>query len=133
MAKGWRRCAEGAGEDPYLNVDVDMAGLVYTQNLAALAEKEPQVLAWIDEAVRRVLTVKERLGLFDNPYARHDAAREAAVMLSPAEHRTAARETARRSIVLLKNEGAMVRLFGPAGARGLHSDGRTGPHQPVRA
>jgi beta-glucosidase len=91
------------------SVDVDMAGLAYAQHLEAAAARDPKVGAWLDDAVRRVLTAKEKLGLFDNPYARHDTAREKAVMLSP-EHRAAAREAARKSIVLLKNEEGVLPL-----------------------
>ncbi|PYS21521.1 MAG: glycosyl hydrolase, partial [Acidobacteria bacterium] len=57
--------------------------------------------ATIDEAVRRILRIKFRLGLFDHPYA--DESRERSVIFSPA-NRAAAREIAARSIVLLKNE-----------------------------
>jgi beta-glucosidase len=57
----------------------------------------------LNEAVRRVLRLKYRLGLFSDPYGRGDAARERAVTLT-AENRRVAREAARRSIVLLKND-----------------------------
>lgn len=56
----------------------------------------------IDDAVRRVLTLKDRLGLFDNPFT--DAA--AAVGSTP-EHRALARRAAERSAVLLTNGGAL--------------------------
>ncbi|MGI8897537.1 MAG: glycoside hydrolase family 3 C-terminal domain-containing protein, partial [Pyrinomonadaceae bacterium] len=55
----------------------------------------------IDEAVRRILRIKFRLGLFDKPYA--DEVRERTVVFSPANV-AAAREIAARSMVLLKNE-----------------------------
>jgi len=54
----------------------------------------------IDEAVRRVLRVKFRLGLFENPWA--DEAATAAVLDDPA-HRELARTAAERTFVLLKN------------------------------
>ena len=59
------------------------------------------------EAVRRILRIKFRLGLFEHPYA--DEAREARV-LSAREHQAAAREIAGRSMVLLKNEGDVLPL-----------------------
>ena len=62
----------------------------------------PGLARHVDEAVRRVLRLKFRLGLFDRPYA--DEAREARVLSAP-EHQAAAREVAARSMVLLKNEG----------------------------
>jgi len=61
----------------------------------------------IDEAVRRVLRIKFRLGLFEKPYT--DEAREGSSILTP-EHLTAAREIAARSVVLLKNQGNVLPL-----------------------
>ncbi len=58
----------------------------------------------IDDAVRRVLTAKFRLGLFENPYADEAAAAE---VLAATAHRDLAREAAERSIVLLKNDGLL--------------------------
>jgi beta-glucosidase len=63
----------------------------------------------VDEAVRRVLRIKVRAGLFDDPYRYCDAARERAAILAPA-HRASAREVARKSIVLLKNERSILPL-----------------------
>ena len=60
----------------------------------------------VDDAVRRVLRVKFALGLFDDPYRYSDAAREKAATLTPA-NLAAARDVARRSIVLLKNDGIL--------------------------
>jgi beta-glucosidase len=94
-------------------VDVDMASGLYADQLAARVRRDPALMARLDEAVRRVLAVKERLGLFDDPYRRSDAMREAASMLT-AEHRAAAREAAIRSIVLLRNEGNLLPLAADA-------------------
>ncbi len=79
---------------------------------AALAAGEVDQ-AELDLAVRRVLEVKLRLGLFDDPYV--DEARAATVLADPA-HREVAREAARRSAVLLRNEGDLLPL--DAGALG---------------
>ncbi|MEV6633526.1 glycoside hydrolase family 3 N-terminal domain-containing protein [Actinoplanes sp. NPDC051470] len=59
----------------------------------------------IDEAVRRILRLKFRLGLFENPRG-PDAARQAAVIGAP-EHSALNLETARRSLVLLRNDGVL--------------------------
>jgi beta-glucosidase len=64
-------------------------------------------LARLDEAVRRVLRIKFRLGLFDRPFV--DEARERTVLARP-EHQAAAREIAGRSMVLLKNDGDVLPL-----------------------
>jgi beta-glucosidase len=88
-------------------VDIDMASQLYSGTLRATLERDPALMPQLDEAVRRVLAAKERLGLFDDPYRGADPAREAAVMVS-AEHRAVARAAALRSIVLLKNEGNVL-------------------------
>lgn len=94
-------------------VDMDMAGGLYSTQLRAAIEADPALSPLLDEAVIAVLTAKERLGLFDDPYGRTDPAREAAAMLTPA-HRAVAREAARRSIVLLKNDGELLPMTATA-------------------
>lgn len=64
-------------------------------------------MAVVDRAVRRVLEVKKRLGLFDSPYV--DEERAERVVHSP-EHVELALEAARAGIVLLKNEGDLLPL-----------------------
>lgn len=68
-----------------------------------------QVDSVVDDAVRRVLRAKYRLGLFEDPYRDGDPARERDSMLTPA-HLAAAREMARKSTVLLKNERKVLPL-----------------------
>jgi beta-glucosidase len=82
-------------------VDMEMVSRLYNQNGAALLTQGKLRMSDVDEAVRRILRVKFRAGLFDRPYV--DEAREAVVTLS-AENLRAAREVAARSLVLLKNE-----------------------------
>lgn len=77
-------------------VDVDMMSDAYRRGLPRALERGWVALADIDAAVRRVLELKERLGLFEDPY------RERAVA-QPAHARTRAREIATRALVLLKN------------------------------
>ena len=93
----------------HAGVDVDMVSEIYLHHLPRLVNAGRVSMGEVDEAVRRVLRLKYRLGLFDEPYARHDAAREREVTLTPA-HRAAARDVARRSIVLLKNDGGVLPL-----------------------
>ena len=94
-------------------VDMDMAGNLYSAELKGAIEADPSLLPMLDDAVRAVLLAKERLGLFDDPYGRADPAREATAMLTP-EHRAIAREAARRSIVLLKNDGGVLPIAATA-------------------
>ncbi|HKY60441.1 MAG TPA: glycoside hydrolase family 3 N-terminal domain-containing protein [Gemmatimonadota bacterium] len=87
-------------------VDVDMMSGIYGEKLAEAVRSGRLEEAEVDEAVRRVLLAKARLGLFEDPYRYADPARERAVTLTD-EHRRAARETARRAIVLLQNDGTL--------------------------
>lgn len=60
----------------------------------------------IDDAVRRILTIKFKLGLFEEPYAD----RSNAGLIGCEEHREIARDAVRKSLVLLKNEGSLLPL-----------------------
>ncbi len=93
--------AEAAQEALTAGVDIEMVSRLYNNHLPQLIKEGKVPMAVIDEAVRRVLRVKFRLGLFENPYT--DESRESRVNLSR-DHLNAAREIAARSLVLLKNE-----------------------------
>ena len=82
-------------------VDMEMVSRSYNQFGPQLLKQNKLATATIDEAVRRILRIKFRLGLFDRPYT--DAAREPASLLRPESIRLA-REIAGRSMVLLKND-----------------------------
>ena len=88
-------------------VDMDMMGGIYAGQLADLVRTNVVPEALLDSSVRRVLRAKFLLGLFDNPYV--DPATEAAVILRE-DHVAAARDAARKSMVLLKNDGALLPL-----------------------
>ncbi|SEJ89309.1 beta-glucosidase [Sphingomonas sp. OV641] len=97
--------AEAAALALRAGVDMDMASGTYIEHLAAAVAADATLLPLVDEAVGRILAVKARLGLFDDPYGFGDARRAAAPLA-----RTKAREMATRSIVLLRNEGAVLPL-----------------------
>src|SRR5678815_1969810 len=82
-------------------VDMEMVSRSYNQFGPQLLKENKLSTATIDEAVRRILRIKFRLGLFDRPYT--DEAREPASLLRP-ESIQLAREIAGRSMVLLKND-----------------------------
>ena len=84
-------------------VDMDMQGAVFYNYLDELLKEKRIDIAQIDEAVRNVLRTKYLLGLFEDPYRYSDENRQEQLLLAPA-HREAARDVARKSIVLLKNE-----------------------------
>jgi len=96
-------------------VDMDMAGGVYAGHLKEAVAADPSLTPYLDQAVGRVLAVKARLGLFDDPFRFGDTGREKTELNSPA-HRAIAGEAARKAIVLLKNEGGLLPLS-PAGKR----------------
>jgi len=88
-------------------VDMDMMGFIYMNNLANLVKEGELAEEIIDEAVRRILRIKYLLGLFENPYI--DPKQEELVLLNK-ENLDLAREVARKSIVLLKNENQLLPL-----------------------
>ena len=89
--------------------DMDMEGRVYEEALEPLITQNKIEESLLDDAVRRILRVKFHLGLFENPYKYSDAQREKEVLLAK-EHLEAARDIARKSIVLLKNETSILPL-----------------------
>ncbi|MDB5433096.1 MAG: glycoside hydrolase family 3 domain protein [Caulobacter sp.] len=107
-------------------VDMSMASDLYNLYLPALVAAGEVPMATLDASVRRVLMVKQLLGLFDDPYRCLDVNRERTQVHTPAAH-ALAREAGRRSIVLLKNQGNVLplpktgkrlALIGPFGADG---------------
>jgi beta-glucosidase len=101
-------------------VDMDLQGGIFQKHLAQSVKEGKVSIALIDEAVRRILELKFKMGLFDNPYKFCDETREKQTILS-ADNRQSARDVARKSIVLLKNDknilplapGTRVALVGP--------------------
>ena len=87
--------------------DIDMESHVYDKALAGAVRSGAVATPTLDAAVRRVLEMKARLGLFKDPYRFSDARREREALSNPA-HRVAALEAARKSAVLLKNENRLL-------------------------
>ena len=99
--------ADAAARGLQAGVNMDMASNSYLRQLPALVKSGQVPMRVVDDAVREVLAVKLRMGLFEKPYG--DPARKEAVFSDPA-HRAAAREAAQRSLVLLRNEGRALPL-----------------------
>ena len=103
--------------------DIEMMTICYMRHLREIVENGSVDEALIDEAVMRILKLKNDLGLFENPYREVDEETESKVTLCDA-HRQSAREIAGESIVLLRNErktlpldeGGHVALAGPFAA-----------------
>jgi beta-glucosidase len=88
-------------------VDIDMMADAYRRGLPIALERGQVSMVEIDQSVRRVLRLKEQLGLFDDPY-RRGAKPEAAAAL--AQRRQLARSIGARAIVMLKNDRATLPL-----------------------
>lgn len=111
------RLALGAG------LDVEMGGHLHDPaarpgSPALLADDDPALRSRVDDAVRRVLSLKMALGLFESPYVEESAE----VLVPTPEHLAASRAAAQLAPVLLTNDGALplaptsrrVLLAGPA-------------------
>jgi beta-glucosidase len=88
-------------------VDIDMMADAYRKGLPIALERGLVTMDDIDVCVRRVLKLKEQLGLFDDPYRRGNTAEAPAAIV---ERRALAREVAARAIVMLKNDGDALPL-----------------------
>ena len=87
--------------------DMDMEGGAYESSLKELVEEGKVAEKLIDDAVKRILRVKFRLGLFDDPYKYCDEAFEKSELYSEANQKVAL-EAGKKSIVLLKNENDIL-------------------------
>jgi len=90
-------------------VDMDLQGGVYLNHMEESIKNGEVSEKRLDEAVRSILTMKFKLGLFDDPFKYCQEEKEKEVILSE-EHLAAAREVAKKSIVLLKNENKILPL-----------------------
>lgn len=93
-------------------VDIDMMAEAYRKGLPVALERGLVTIDEIDTCVRRVLTLKERLGLFDDPYRRGSSAESAETI---AARRRIARDVATKSLVLAKNSADVLPLSPSAG------------------
>ncbi|PIU01076.1 MAG: beta-glucosidase BglX [Bdellovibrionales bacterium CG10_big_fil_rev_8_21_14_0_10_45_34] len=105
-------------------VDMEMQGSTYIDHVENLIRSGRVNVKTVDEAVRRLLAAKYKLGLFDDPYRNVSKERAARVLMAPT-HLQVARQMARKSIVLLKNDkqvlpikaGEKIALIGPLADR----------------
>ncbi|NRT59841.1 glycoside hydrolase family 3 protein [Clostridium saccharoperbutylacetonicum] len=116
VAKDGKEAAKKAIE---AGVDIEMMTSNYVNNLRELIEKEKIKMELLDEAALRILELKNKLGLFENPYRTANAQKAEEAYLCK-EHREIAREVAYKSFVLLKNNNILpfskeknVAIIGP--------------------
>lgn len=96
--------AEAASLALRAGIDIEMMGGAYEYGLPVALKRDPSLIEDIDACVRRVLALKERLGLFDTPFGPGATPETPG---GPAAPRTLARDAARRSIVVLVNRGVL--------------------------
>ena len=121
---GYARDDKHAAEIAFnAGADMDMVGKSYMDYMAELVEEGRVDEAKIDNSVRLILEMKWRLGLFEDPYHYFDKDRADSDILTD-EHLELARDAARKSSVLLSNNGALPlnleknRLHRSAGSSG---------------
>lgn len=88
-------------------IDMHMHGPEWQREVVELVNEGKVPMSRIDQAVRRILTAKFRLGLFEHPYA---TAKERDKAINDPAHKATALQAARNSIVLLRNEGGLLPL-----------------------
>lgn len=118
-ANGIKECvAHGIAEDEAdagcqavnAGLDMDMGTHIYKEHLKAAVEDGRVSMEVLDEAVRRILSVKMWLGLFENPYVPEDVIAQYEQSGLPKADVEIAREAAEKSIVLLKNDEQILPL-----------------------
>ena len=110
IAAGYAKDGRDAARLAFLaGVDMSMQSGLYRKYLPDLVRKGEVPEELLNTSVRRVLAAKAMLGLFEDPFRRIDEKREAARSLLP-RSRALARESGRKSIVLLKNDGDLLPL-----------------------
>ncbi len=110
IAHGYARDEKHAAElSMNAGVDMDMQGGAYMNHLKALTGEKKVSEKDVEMACRRILEAKYRLGLFEDPYRYCNTNREKAQILT-AENKEAARDVARKSMVLLKNDRQLLPL-----------------------
>lgn len=95
-------------------IEMDMTGGVFHAHLLKAVKEGRVSEKTIDNAVRRILEMKFLLGIMDDPYRYLDEAREKATIMKP-EFLEAARDAARKSTVLLKNDGGFFPILPTSG------------------
>jgi beta-glucosidase len=114
VAHGYSKDLQQAGEQAInAGVDMDLQGAVFMEYLAKSVAEGKVDVARVNSAVQSILEMKYRLGLFEDPYRYSDEAREKATVYRP-DFLEAARDVARKSMVLLKNQNNALPLAASA-------------------
>lgn len=92
-------------------IDMDMEGRIYINHVKQLLNDNKIKMSQIDEMVSRILLIKFRLGLFDDPYKYCNKQKEKELTMHP-DHLAASRDAAKKSVVLLKNNNNTLPITG---------------------
>ncbi len=106
--------------------DIEMMSNCYLKNMSRLIDEGKVSIEQIDKAVMRILELKDKMGLFENPFGSASEEEEKIFNLCP-EHRALAKKAALKSAVLLKNNGTLplktdvvnVAVVGPFANKGM--------------
>ena len=110
IAHGYAKDGRDAARIALLaGVDMSMQSGLYRKHIPDLVRAGEVPEAVLNESVRKVLAMKAMLGLFEDPFRRIDEKRETSRSMLP-KSRALARESGRKSIVLLKNDGDLLPL-----------------------
>ena len=107
---GFAKDVHEAGVDAFnagVNMEMAIGFTAYSKSLAPAVSRGEISVQQIDDAVRPILEMKMRLGLFEHPYVNESRSEQ---VLSAPEHRTVSRLTAERTAVLLRNENHLLPL-----------------------
>lgn len=123
ICEGEKECAKKSLD---ATSDIEMMSTCYVKFGKQLLEEGQITEKQLDDAVMRILKLKEKLGLFDDPYRGANAEDEKKIHLC-AEHRALARVAAEKSAVLLKNDGVLpfkkdvkkIAVIGPVADHGM--------------
>lgn len=104
------------------NIDMEMVSTCYINSIETLLGEGKITMEQVDTAVMRVLRLKEKLGLFENPFGSASIEESEKILVCP-EHREIARRSAEESAILLKNKGVLpfsknakkIAVIGPHG------------------
>ncbi len=101
--------ADAAQKSILAGSQMDMESRVFIENLTKLVQDKKVPMTVLNEAVSKVLYLKFKLGLFDNPFQFHDENRERTTLFTN-ENLAVARDAAKKSMILLKNDNNTLPL-----------------------
>ena len=108
VTEGYAKDVKDAAKRAFkAGVNMDMSSFSYIQSLGELLAEGAISMEELDDTVRPILEIKSALGLFEHPYIEEGKLEKVA---ADPTHREAARKTAQRSMVLLRNEGKLLPL-----------------------